>query len=235
MICSCCNNQYDDNLNSCPFCGTAKAISSPSGMTCPGCGSPVASGQAMCAHCGWIEPSRNIQSPAPTMPNVGDDLGSAVRFEGASNNMAPSQNAYSQPNTINSAQSAYNQTNTPYSNTQNNPYSQPNAQQYTPYQQNTYGQYPQQNPYQNYQGYQNPYQMNPNDPQYIKETGTVRTQAIIALVFSLILPLVTYILAAVASSKAKKLNYTGSNTIITIALVIAILNSLLGIIMQFSQ
>ncbi len=239
MICSCCNNQYDDNFLSCPFCGTASAVTNTSNTTpCPKCGSPVMPGQPMCQQCGLIDPVRTNSgaSAAVTMPNVGDPAPNeqprSVRIE--------SDNPYGQNN--------------PYQ--QQNPYGQSSPyQQNTPYQQNAYGQNPYQNPYQqnpygqntyNQNSYgqstmppymQNPYQPygNPADPMYQQEVKKVKNQATLAMVFAILIPLVAYIFAALASSRAKKIGYTGSSTLITVAVVVAIINHVLGFLMQMSQ
>ncbi len=220
MICTFCGNQYDDSLVSCPFCGTASASNLKNTVPCPKCSSPVMPGQPMCQQCGLINPTQNNSSANATMPNVGEtssaQTSSSVRIESdyQSNQSAPySQAPY--------GQNQYNQYNQPQYNQYNQTqYGQYGQNQY-PYTQNTTPPY-MQNPYQNF--------ANPNDPMYIQESKKVKTQATVALVFAFLIPLVTYILVGLASSRAKKIGYTGSQGMITAALVIAIINHVLAII-----
>lgn len=169
MICTCCNNQYDDSFVSCPFCGTASAVSSAAGtVPCPKCQSPVMPGQPMCQQCGLINPAQNNSTANVTMPNVGDD--------------APANTNANAPRAVRIESDMPNSQNTPYQQApfgqnqygQYNQYNQSSQTQYGQYGQNTYTQ----NTVPPYM--QNPYQSfaNPNDPMYTQESKKVKTQAI---------------------------------------------------------
>ncbi len=79
MICDCCGAEYADNLLSCPYCGTATAVSDDTpDMHCPRCAAPVMQGQPMCQQCGLaldLHQQRmlmqNMHNNQPqSMPNV---------------------------------------------------------------------------------------------------------------------------------------------------------------------
>lgn len=232
MICSCCKNEYHDTFLSCPFCGTASSVTSArETKPCAKCGAPVLPGQPMCQQCGLVDPIRSNEPKTQnvSMPNVGEEI-----------QTGPTPSARIEP------QSPYAQ-NIPYP--QNQPY-----QQSQPYQQNTYGQNPYQqppygqnpygqnpygqNPYGQVPPYmQNPYQPygNPADPMYQQEVKSIKSMATAAMIFAFFIPLVTYILFGIANSRSKRMNYNGSKTLLTAALVIAIVIHVLAFLLNMSQ
>ena len=83
MICSCCKNEYYDNFLSCPFCGTATAVTvQDEAELCARCQAPVMPGQPMCQQCGLIDPIRNPESEAPpTIPDISDNVQAPTRSD----------------------------------------------------------------------------------------------------------------------------------------------------------
>lgn len=123
MICDCCGAEYADNLLSCPYCGTATAVSDDTpDMRCPRCAAPVMQGQPMCQQCGFaldlhqqrVQAQNMYNNQPAVMPNLEYDQNGQPKLL---NQQKTQGQRYGQ-------QSQYNRYNQPYNanqipNTQN--------------------------------------------------------------------------------------------------------------------
>lgn len=113
MICDCCGAEYADNLLSCPYCGTATAVSDDTpDAHCPRCAAPVMPGQPMCQQCGFAldlhqqrMQAQNMYNNQPqSMPNLEYDQNGQPKLQNHQN----SQVRYNQPYNANQIPHAHN-------------------------------------------------------------------------------------------------------------------------------
>ncbi len=106
MICDCCGAEYADNLLSCPYCGTATAVSDDTpDARCPRCAAPVMQGQPMCQQCGLaldlhqqrVQMQNMYNNHPQSMPNPEYDQNGQPKLQNQQN----PQVRYNQPNRYN--------------------------------------------------------------------------------------------------------------------------------------
>lgn len=97
MICECCKNEYHDSFLSCPYCGTATAVTAHSkALLCARCQAPVMPNQPMCHNCGMTNPARaSRQENVLSTPDISDDMHTHTR----QNVLQNEDYTYGQPNT----------------------------------------------------------------------------------------------------------------------------------------
>lgn len=201
MICDCCGGEYADNYLSCPYCGTATAVSDDTpDMRCPRCSAPMMQGQPMCQQCGFAldlyqQRMQNMYSnQPPVMPNVEYDANGQTKMQ---NQYNPQGQYYGQQG------QQYNR----------NWYNDPQSEKRAKYFPNT----------------AEDRVYNPNDTEQAQKARIALVIAIAALILAFIAPTISFIMAFISNTRAKAIGYKASQKIASIALAIAVLNMYIDI------
>lgn len=208
MICDCCGAEYADNYLSCPYCGTATAVSDDTpDARCPRCSAPVMPGQPMCQQCGFALDlyQQRMQSmysnQPPVMPIVEYDA----------NGQPKVQNQYNAPNQY-GHQGQYSQYNQYDQQNRYNWYNQPCNTNQAPYMQNAT---------------EKP-KYNPNDPEQAAKGRVIMIMAVSAIITALISPIIGMVLSSMANTRARTIGYSSAQTVAIIAMFVAVINMVFG-------